>query len=61
MNHCRHLKQVRHVLIEVGGPPEIMNPLPTCELELHDSTIKWEKCQNTPFEGPCWQKGLFRN
>jgi hypothetical protein len=53
---CRYLQQIRYILNEVGGPPEVMDPLWRCELKLTDSTIEWDKCQNTPFKGPCWQK-----
>lgn len=54
---CKYLLRIRYVVNEIGsGPmPTVMPEQWKCNLNLEHIGMPWDKCQKTPFEGPCWQ------
>ena len=57
MKHCKYLVKVQYTLNEVGGGllPTVMPDQWKCQLDLGHIVMEWEKCQHTPYDGPCWQ------
>jgi hypothetical protein len=53
---CRHLLSRSHITNEIGGDalPTVIPNLPKCQLD-EGVYAGWDKCVNTPYEGPCWQ------
>lgn len=58
--HCKFLIPSQHMVDEVGGdgPTVIPNQF-KCQLKLEHFGMGWDKCKQTPFEGPCWQYANF--
>ena len=53
MISCRFLQIAQYQMTESMRPLSVSHSM--CQLELHYTGIKWEQCQQTPFDGPCWQ------
>jgi hypothetical protein len=54
--YCKFLIPFQHIIDEVGGdgPTVIPNQF-KCQLGLSYFGMGWDKCKQTPFDGPCWQ------
>ena len=54
---CKYLSKVNFVSQEVGDgiSPTIIPNQPKCLLNQSYFGMDWNKCEQTPVEGPCWQ------
>jgi hypothetical protein len=52
------LTKVRYMFNEIGGgtTPTIIENQFECQLDLSYYGMGWDKCQQTDYQGPCWQK-----
>ncbi len=55
--HCRYLIRVNYVAGEIGdgGMPTVIPDQWKCKIDQAYYGMEWSKCEQTPFEGPCWQ------
>lgn len=53
MSSCRFFQIAQYSVAESTGPLSVSHPI--CKLGLHHTGMEWDQCQQTPFDGPCWQ------